>query len=205
MEKIAQSAVRSLGADVVTLYQYIQEKDEFPVEGTGPTIAGAINNPRPMRRKVYPGDVPWSVVKERKSGFYSEVHEQDFLSGEVDRPGDTPRPRFIDREGIKSTAALLLPYRAAELRGEEVVGVMFANYRTRHEFNIDEISALATFADYAAAAILNARHEERRREEQWRAEQMKVMESISANFAHRMSNLAGTSRVARRGRGFRPG
>lgn len=191
LEKIAQLAVRSLGADVVTLYQYIQEKDEFPVEGTGPTIAGEIRDPRPMRRKVYPGDVPWTVVKERKSGFYSDVHEQDFLTCEVARPGEKPRPRFIEREGIKSTAALLLPFRAAELKDEEVVGVMFANYRTRHEFNIDEISALATFADYAAAAILDARHGE-----QQRAEQMRMAESIAANFAHRMSNLAGPSRVA---------
>ena len=203
LEKIAQLAVRSLGADVVTLYQYIQEKDEFPVEGTGPAIAGGIKEPRPMRRKVYPGDVPWTVVKERKPDFYSDVYEQDFLTSQVERPGDTPRPRFVEREGIKSMAALLLPYRAAELKDEEVVGVMFANYRTRHEFNIDEVSALATFADYAAIAILNARREEQRRaeqlkmeEQQRRAEQMRMVESISANFAHRMSNLAGTSRVA---------
>lgn len=191
LEKIAQAAVRSLGADVVTLYQYIQEKDEFPVEGTGPTTAGLIGDTRPMRRKVYKGDVPWTVVHERESGFYSEVQEMDFLTRDVERPGDTPRPRFIEREGIKSMAALLLPFRAAEMKDEEVVGAMFVNYRTRHEFNIDEMTALASFADYAAVAILNARHQEQRR-----AEQMRMVESISANFAHRMSNLAGTSRVA---------
>ena len=144
-----------------------------------------------MRRKVYPGDVPWTVVKERRSGFYSDVKKVDFLTCEVERPGDTPRPRFVEREGIKSAAALLLPFRAAESKDEEVVGAMFVNYRTHHDFNIDEIAALATFADYAAVAVLNARHEQRRR-----AEQMRIAESISANFAHRMSNLAGTSRVA---------
>ncbi len=196
LKKIAQAAVRSLGPDIVTLYQYIQEKDEFSVEGTGPTTAGSIGDPRPMRRKVYKGDVPWTVVHERKSGFYVDVHEEDFLTREVERPGDTSRPRFIRREGIKSMAALLLPFRAAELKDEEVVGVMFANYRSRHEFNIDEITALATFADYAAVAILNARQQEQRRAEQMRMEQMKMVGSISANFAHRMSNLAGTSRVA---------
>lgn len=191
LNKIAQAAVRSLGADVVTLYQYVQDRDEFPVEGTGPTVSGEISDPNPMRRKVYEVDVPWTVVHKRKSGFYSDVQEQDFLTCEVDRRGDTPRKRFIEREGIKSMAALLLPFRAAEKRDEEVVGVMFANYRTHHEFNIDEISALATFADYAAVAILNARHQEQRR-----TEQIRMVESISANFAHRMSNLAGTSRVA---------
>ncbi len=207
LKKIAEAAVRSLGADVVTLYQYVQQKDEFPVEGTGPTTAGTIGDPSPMRRKVYEMDVPWTVVHERRSGFYSDVQEQDFLTGKVNRPGDTHRSRFSEREGIKSMAALLLPFRAAESKDEEVVGVMFANYRTRHEFNIDEISALATFADYAAVAIFNARHEEQQRTEQMRLEQMRmqeqrrveqmtIVESISANFAHRMSNLAGTSRVA---------
>ncbi len=196
LKKIAEAAVRSLGADVVTLYQYVQQKDKFPVEGTGPTTAGTIGDPSPMRRKVYERDVPWTVVHERRSGFYSDVQEQDFLTGKVNRPGDTPRPRFIEREGIKSMAALLLPFRAAESKDEEVVGVMFTSYRTRHEFNIDEISALATFADYAAVAILNARHEEQQRAEQMKMEQMRMLESISANFAHRMSNLAGTSRVA---------
>lgn len=190
LEKIAQLAVRSLGADVVTIYPYIQERDEFPVEDRGPTIFPRIWDPSPMRRKVYPGDVPWTVVKERKSGFYSDVQKEDFLTREVERPGDTPRPRFVEREGIKSMAALLLPFRAAKTEAEEVVGVMFANYRTHHEFNIDEISALATFADYAAAAILNAR-----REEQRRTEQVRMVESISAHFAHRMNSLAGISRV----------
>ncbi len=192
LEKIAQLAVRSLGADLVTLYQYIQEKDEFPVEGTGPTIDPEVRDPTPMRRKMYPGDVPLTVVKERKPGFYSDVEKEDFLTRVVERPGEMSRPRFVEREGIKSMAALLLPFSAAESKDEEVVGAMFVNYRTHHEFNIDEISALATFADYAAVAILNARHEQQRRVEQ----QMRIAESISATIAHRMSNLAGTSRVA---------
>jgi len=175
------------------------------VEGTGPTIAGEVRDSSPMNRKVYPKvDVPWIVVKERKSGFYPDVHAVDFLTGKVDRPGDKPRPRFIEREGIESMAALLLPFRAAESKDEEVVGAMFANYRTPHRFNIDEISALATFADYAAVAVLNARREEQRREEQEqrlveeeqrRVEQIRLVEGISASFAHRMNSLAGISRV----------
>ena len=190
LQRIAELAVRSLGADVVTIYPYVQENDEFPVEGSGPTIAPMVRDPRFMRRKVYPNDVPWTVVKKRKPGFYPNVSEHKFLTGEVNRPDDPPRSRFVEREGIKSMAALLLPFRAAEDETEEVVGVMFANYRTAHDFNIDEISALATFADYAAIAILNVRREEKRR-----AEQMKMVESISANFAHRMNNLAGIGRL----------
>lgn len=191
LRTITDLAVRSLGADVVTLYEYDQDKDEFLVEGTGPVIGGAIIEPYLMRHRVDPGDVPWTMVKERKSGFYSDVHGQDFLTREVKHFDAGLRRRFVAREGIKSAAALLLPFKAAEVESEEVVGVMFANYRSPHSFNIDEISALATFADYAAVAILNARHEERRH-----IEQVRLVESISANFAHRMSNLAGPIRVA---------
>jgi len=190
LEKIAELAVRSLGADAVTVYQYDESQDEFLVEGTGPTMGGLINDPRPMQRKVHPGDVPWTVVKERKSGFYANVQDEEFLTRDVRRPGDDPRARFVTREGIRSMAALLLPSRA-EVGSDEVVGVMFANYRTPHTFNIDEVAALSTFADYAAVAILNARHEERRRDEQ-----LRMVGSISANFAHRMLDLAGPGRVA---------
>lgn len=191
LSKIANLALRALGADIITLYQYSQEKDTFLVEGKGPTIAGAINNPGPMNRKVHPGDVPFRVVKEGRSGFYPDVGNEPFLRDPVSRPGEQNRPRFIKREGIHSMAALLLPFQAGKQHNNEVVGVMFASYRSPHEFNIDEVAALASFADYAAVAILNARVEE-----QHYTEQMRMVEAMAANFAHRMGNLAGASRVA---------
>ncbi|HLJ30781.1 MAG TPA: GAF domain-containing protein [Candidatus Angelobacter sp.] len=194
--KVAEAAVRSLGADVVTLYQYNQKTDQFLVEGKGPTVAGNLRDPAPMRRRIYNGDVPHTVVKSRRSGFYSDVGNQDFLVGAVDRPDDKPRLRFWEREQICSMAALLLPASAAENPHEEVVGVMFANYRSNHNFNIDERTALETFADYATVAILNARHEEQTRTEKTREAQLAMVQSISSSFAHRMSDLAGTSRVA---------
>lgn len=186
---IANQAINSLGADIVTLYVYEQDKDDFPVEGKGPTTAGNIFDPRPMKRKVFKGDVPWTIVKDRRPGFYSKVQEFEFLTGNVEREGDTPRDRFVQREKIKSMAALLLPNRASKVPSEEVVGVMFVNYRSEHDFNIDERTLLATFADYAAAAILGARREERQR-----AEQMNMVETVNANLAHRMSHLAGPCR-----------
>jgi GAF domain-containing protein len=160
LKRIAQLAVLSLGGDLVIIYPYDQASDEFPVEGTGSIVAPT---PNPMRHKVYAGDAPWMVVNKHKSGFYSDVQKQDFLTHPIERLGDTPRPRFVEREGIKSMAALLLLFRADELKDEEVVGVMFVNYRTHHEFNVDEMSLFATFADYAAIAIFNARREEQRR------------------------------------------
>lgn len=191
LERISELAVQSLGANVVTLYQYVQERDEFSVESTGPAIGGSIQDQKPMRRKVFPGDVPWTIVHDRKPGFYTDVHAQEFLTREVNRPGDPPRPRFVDRENIQSMAALLLPFRAAMDPNEEVVGAMFASYRTRHEFSLDERLALSTFADFAAAAIQNARQQEHRR-----TNQLRNVNTIMADLAHRMGRLATAGRAA---------
>lgn len=190
LDRIAELAVQSLGADVVTVYQYDQQRGEFTVPDTPLTMAGSFRHERAMREKIRPGDVPWTVVKDRRSGFYPSVQEVPFLTQDA-KTDARQRPRFVEREGIQSMAALLLPSRAAEQPAEEVVGVMFVNYRQHHAFNIDEVAALASFADYAAVAILNARREEHRR-----ADQMRMVETMLANFAHRMGNLGGTTRVA---------
>ncbi len=162
LQDIANLTMRSLGADVVTLYEYIEEKDEFPVAGKGPFIAGTLVDAKYMDRKIFPGDVPWTVVKERRPGFYPDADKQGFLTEPVRRPGEESRKRFVHRERIKSMAALLLPCRAAELEKEKVVGAMFVSYRSHHEFGIDEMKALSTFADLAATAIQNARRAEQR-------------------------------------------
>lgn len=190
LEKIANVAVKTLGVDVVTLYQYNQKTEKFLVEQKGPTVAGEIWNQNVMRTEVFPDDVPAVMVRNRQSGFYPDVREKDFLTGEVTRPDVAPRARFIDREGIESMATLLLPYRAIEDENEEVVGVMFANYRTPHEFNYEETEVLKAFSNYAAIAIQNVRREEKRI-----SEQLIMVNSFSSSLAHRMSNLAGTGRV----------
>jgi len=193
LKKIAEAAVRALGADVVTVYQYDQARNEFLVEGTGPTIAGRLREPAPMRTRVHPGDVPFYIVRNRQSVFHQDVDSQDFLHHHIERPS-APRPRFVDREGIKSMAALLLPFSGSNSRSaasEEIVGVMFANYRSRHAFNIDERKALATFADFAAIAILNARNDERRIRES-----TDIVTAVQGSLAHRMSRLWQASNLA---------
>ena len=190
--KIAEAAVKTLGADVVTLYQYDQKGDEFLVEGTGPTVAGSLRHPEFMRTKITAEDVPYIFIKNRESGFFPDVNKNKILSDKITRKNLDKKPRFIEREGIESMAALLLPYRAARNANQEIVGIIFANYRDRHEFlNIDERLVLATFADFAAATILNARLEQRRTEER-----VALVSSLSGGLAHRMSKLFAPSRLA---------
>jgi signal transduction histidine kinase len=189
LERIARAAVKYLGVDLITLYQYDQDRNHFPVEGKGPTIGGKLLVPGPMQTEVHEGDVPWIVVHQRRSGWYPDVHSVDFLMRDISR--EDRRKRFIEREGICSMAALMLFIRSPQDAMQEIVGVMFANYRTSHEFTSDERKVLAIFADYAAVAIQNARLEERRAKEQ-----IAFTASVAASFAHRMKNMAGTIPIA---------
>lgn len=186
LKQIAEQAVSVLNIDLVTLYQYEQEKGDFLVAGTGPTIAGKLlwYDQRVMERRVYPGDIPWKIVQKGQSYFSADAAHDKFLIGTGTRPArdDLPqRPCFVHREQIKSVAALVLRI------GTEIVGVMFANYREPHCFSEDEVRILETFGNYAAIAIKNARLQERlRAEEAWA-----TLGKAAANLAHRINNTIG--------------
>ncbi len=196
LQKISDVAVKSLGIDIVTLYQYDHSNNEFIIETGGPKIGGTLKKLSDMRTKVHLQDVPYQVLKKREGPlFYKNVNQVKFLSEEIKRPKEDNRPRFIERENIKSMAAFLLPNWAYEDSNEEVVGVLFANYKKEHEFNVDEKDALATFADYAATAILTSRKEKQRREDMKKhamskAEaEAKAWKEISERTTHKMGNL----------------
>jgi signal transduction histidine kinase len=186
LKNIAEQAVNLLGADLVTLYQYDQEHKLFLVEGTGPTVAGTLLVPGPMRTGVYPDDVPSKIVQHGESRYFLDAGLDEFLIGEVPARGNLPeRPRFAVREGIKSMAALVLQ------AGSEIVGIMFANYRSPHEFTEDEKRILETFASYAAIVIKNARllaELKQVQEQRLAAERWATLGKAVANLAHRINN-----------------
>jgi len=186
LQNIAQQAVDMLGSDLVTLYQYDQARQLFLVEGTGPTIAGRLLVDAPMRTRVHPDDIPSKIVQHGESRYFLDVEHDDFLIGKVPARDNLPeRPRFAVREGIKSQAALVL--RA----GNEVVGIMFANYRLPHKFTEDEKRILETFANYAAIVIKNARLLEELKQvqdQQIAAERWATLGKAAGNLAHRINN-----------------
>lgn len=184
LEQIAEQAVKVLGIDLVTLYQYDQSRDHFLVEGTGPTIAGELLDPGPMKTKIYPDDVAWKIVKKGKSHFFPDAQHDDFVIGVVCHPGEPERSRFVIREGVKSSAALLLR------TGGEIVGVMFANYRASHRFSEEEVRILKTYANYAAVAIQNARLFE---QAQRREELERLNEELATAMAIAWQGLTGST------------
>ncbi len=89
---------------------------------------------------------------------------------------------FVYREGIQSSAAIVLKV------GQEIVGVMFINYRVPHEFNRDERQIIEIFASYIAIAIQNVIHVSEKRT----ADTMNAIGKLSTSFAHKIKNDIGT-------------
>ena len=195
LQNIAEQAAGLLGADLVILYEYDQGRQLFVAEQTGPTIGGRLLGPEAlMRSRVYPDDVPAKVVAEAESRYFEDVEGDNSLTGRVPaRDGLPERPRFASREKIKSMAALVL--RA----GSEVVGLMFANYRSLHRFTEEEKRTLETSANYAAVAIKNARLLQELRELQEKrlaAERWVTVGKAVGYLAHRINNTLGVVPVA---------
>ena len=162
---IAESALEVLEADIVTLYQYFEDKDRFE---TPPVMTGSFINETPMRDKVNPDDIVVRIVRDGESHFAEDVWEEPLLSGP--RKDELDRPRFVEREGIKSSAGVLLKMK------DEIVGVMFVNYRHPVTFGPRVRDRIEVFANQAALAIRNARLFEQTKKQ--REEQIETIREI---------------------------
>ncbi len=151
LKVIAESALDVLRADIVTLYQYDQKRDEFM---GFPVTAGYINQPDFVKRKPDQNDVVYQVIRS-KANYYAEDAINDSVMSRKDYPRTKgTKEHFILREKILSCAAILL------MQDKEVVGVMFINYRRLVSFSKEKQNLMDIFAAYAAIAIKNAREKE---------------------------------------------
>jgi signal transduction histidine kinase len=210
LQLIVERALTVLGADVVVLFQYFQDHHQFV---TPPAIAGQLlDRSWSYDYEIKEDDVQVQIVRHGES-YYAPSAETDQLMAGGMSLHLGKRRRFVEREKVKSSAGILLKVR------DEVMGVLFANYRRPHQFADDERNSIELFASQAAIAILNARLyedlewkvEERTRElqtahsrltkamkdlketqEQMLAsERWAVLGKAAANLAHRINNTAG--------------
>jgi GAF domain-containing protein len=189
LQEIANQALNVSGADIVTLYQYFKDTSKFV---TPPTIGGKENllQEEPMTTKVYEDDVVARIARLGRPHWAPNAQTDAWMYGTGIRDPKTPeeetRPRFVLREKVKSSVGIPLKV------GDEVVGVMFFNYRTPQRFSEDDRILLETFANSAAIAIQNARQYNELRTAQ--AQLVKVREQtwkeFSATTAHRMGTEA---------------
>ncbi|MEH2326146.1 MAG: pentapeptide repeat-containing protein, partial [Nostoc sp.] len=141
---IAWNTLNALAADVVVIYEYIQAENKFPF---APTFAGKfLENKNMDTETIDDNAVPWSLIKGEKDIYASKISDEPILENSS----------FVNREKIKSAAGILLK------ANNDLLGVMFINYRRIHNFVDEEKEIINSLASSAATAIHNQRWSETR-------------------------------------------
>jgi len=148
LEKIADNAYATLNASLVLIYRY-NSREEKAIEP--PVTAGIFYKKNLIEGPYSTTNVIENLIKGRKNVFAPDVNQNIiFRSSDNWKVGGNNIPRFTQREQIRSCAAIILKVR------QEIVGVMFINYRTRQEFFPHKKRIIHIFANQAAITIRNA-------------------------------------------------
>jgi GAF domain-containing protein/nitrogen-specific signal transduction histidine kinase len=148
LKEIAWSSLQLLIADVVIIYEYIEQEKRFVIP---PAVAGRLRDQRQMDLEIVEHNTPALLLKY-DNNVYAEKSKDHEIMGDPKhaRPYDSGLC-FVEREKIESSVGIIL--RVGEMR----VGVMFINYRRYKKWSQDEKTMIETIASFAALAIRNAR------------------------------------------------
>lgn len=149
LHEIASNVQNILSADVVTIYEYINAEGKFFGEQA---IAGKLkkSNSSKCSTEVEETDVPFKLIEKGKNVYALRAEKRKIFQGSS----------FTKDEKIKSVAGILLKVGSRsnqESNQEEIVGVMFVNYRRLHPFFKEEKQIIDILASSAAIAIKNLR------------------------------------------------
>jgi len=149
LTRIARDARKLLDAELIDIYQYFQNSDSYDLP---PIQVGDRFKPSIKKDKIYEDDIIWGVVKGRVPKYVTDAQSDNDLKKpfKIKQKGK-PIERFVVREKIKSTAAIPL------IVNNEVVGVLFANYRVSQDFSSQQQHLIELFAHQSAISIWNAR------------------------------------------------
>jgi GAF domain-containing protein len=148
LDDIAGNALNMFAADLVTIHEYNGKDGSFSDFGT----AGRFIEDDEARRPLEAGGSPAPLlVIQGKDDLYAEEIRVGSPMLPREKGRGTGARRFVKRERIVSAAAVIL--RA----GNEVIGVMFINYRSRHHFSQEERRFIEMIGSSAATAIRNRR------------------------------------------------
>lgn len=157
LEEIAKNAAALLRADIVMLYRY--HKDTHVVEP--PVVFGELGKKFHPNLDLNQSHILSHLLKETQPYYSADAPSDSLLMAlavvEAEKAAK-PKSTFIQRQNIKSFAGIPLLARG------EIVGIMFVNYRARHQFHPDEKQVHELFAQQAAVAIKNAAINELERE-----------------------------------------
>jgi PAS domain S-box-containing protein len=179
LKKIANKAAEALEADLLVLYRYDEKNKQIIWP---PTYAGDIYYPEYMTTQVRSFQAPLVIINKGETHYSIKSGEDPLMTPPKQKDEQEAPERFVIREKIVSSAGIILKV------SQEIVGVMFINYRTPHEFNADERQIIEIFASYIAIAIQNVMHFK----ETKISHTMQTIGKIAANFAHNIKNDLGT-------------
>lgn len=137
---IAWNTLNILGADIVTIFEYIESERKFV---TQPEVAGRLKISREYK-EITEQHIPFRLVKRNENIYAKRTLEEPFFHS-------FKESNFIKDEKIESTTGILLRV------GQEVIGTLFINYRHHHVFSEQEKQIIDIFASSAAIAIKNQR------------------------------------------------
>lgn len=182
LENIADIAAEVLETDVLVLYQYNEKKKkvEWP-----PIVRGTVRFPEYMKMPVDEKDAPYLFINRGTDHFADKSLKDSIMIPKGQTPRNGIPARFLEREGIESSAGILLRV------GQEIVGVMFVNYRDSHKFNDDERKIILNYASYIAIAIQNVRHFR----EKESLTTLDAVQKLAASVAHKMKNDIGAIHI----------
>ncbi len=121
LHQIASSTANILGADVITIYECVASEHIIVVP---PEIAGKLKYKEELSVEINENSAPSLLLRCSIDQYANSSVDNGVLRYE----GKPKESAFIDREIIASSAGLLLK------EGDEVVGIMFINYRRPHSF-----------------------------------------------------------------------
>jgi GAF domain-containing protein len=173
LQKIVDLAIDKnaiIGADKAIIYDYDAELESFnsPAVYAGGLVDPEASNPPFMRKSVV-----YRCIELKEPHLESNVESSDLFRG-----------KFICREKIVSAAVFPL------LADGDLVGLMFINYLTHHDFENEEEGVMKLFAQQAAIAIKKARQYEKLKQRMETAAAAARIGRLAATWAHDVRNPA---------------
>lgn len=152
LQAIADSALAISRADFVVLYEFFAERGDVRIP---PFFAGKLRHDEVLSEKGRVVPHKHSAIfriAKRNSPFFAANAPAGWINeGLVQAEAAASRRSFFRREGVVSSAGI--PLRI----DQELVGLLFLNYRRSRTFGSDFQKQFSLFADQAALAIGNAR------------------------------------------------
>lgn len=175
LDEIGQSAERVLKADFVMLYV----RSENEADGLlSPRVYGDIWGKPHFNLDLNRPSILGQLIRDPKPIFASDVDTQNDPGYALLMTGKPNRPKsFPQSQHVKSMAALPL------VANGRVVGLLFVNYRRRHQFTADEQLILKLFAQTAASAIRDANVNDRLRRATIIAERSRLSRELHDSIA----------------------